>query len=92
METEETIAIALWAIGVVLILAGILVTIGRIAVYRHTGTFRMPYRRGVAPLLIGLAVVSVAAYLLGVRRGLVSVWGIVGAIAVIAVLLKRYRR
>lgn len=93
MVPAETVAIALWAAGVLAILAGILVTIARLAVYRHTGSFDPPWRRGVLPILAGAGLVSAAAYLLGVRAGIARAWLAIGAVAVvIALITHRHRR
>lgn len=92
MPGEDTVAIVVWAGGLLVLLAGILVTIARLAVYRHTGEFEPPYVRGIAPMLIGLCLLSVAAYLLGVREGLVVVWGTVAAISMVFLLVRQLRR
>lgn len=91
MPTDDAVPIAIWVAGLLVLLGGILVTIARLAVYRHTGEFRMPYRRGVVPLLVGLALVSVSAFMLGVRDGLILLWAGVALLAAVWVV-GRYRR
>ena len=60
--------------------------ISRLAVSRHTGSFVVPWRRGVAPILVGLAVLSVSLIMLGVVDGVVRLWAMIGLVAVVIVV------
>lgn len=92
MPGDETVAVALWAVGFLLVIGGVLVTIGRLAVYRYTGTFDPPWRRALAPAVAGCASLSVALVLLEAAVVVVWLWTGVGLAAGIVALVTRRRR
>lgn len=92
MPESDAVAVAIWVVGLLLVLAGVLMVIARLALRRHTGRFEMPWRRGIAPLVAGLALLTASLYLLGVRDGLVDVWLVLTAIAVVVLVVYRFRR
>lgn len=92
MPVEDAPAIIIWFAGLLLMLVGILMFIARAAIYRHTKEFRLPWRRGIAPLVAGLILISISMYLLGVRDELLTLWIVVGSITVVIAVIRLLRR
>lgn len=89
---DDAIPVALWAIGLVLFLAGLLMCISRLFRYRYSGRFEMPWTRGIAPMLVGLGGISAALWELGVREGLRAFWTYVLFVLIVIAVADVYRR
>lgn len=87
MPSDELVAVIVWVTGLLLFLFGLLVIIGRLASYRYSGRITVPFQRGIAPLLVGLAFLSVSLFLLGIRKGIVYLWVTIGAIGGVVYLI-----
>ncbi len=92
MPTDEALEIVMWAAGLLLVLVGILMTIARLAIARHTGRFDPPWRYGFAPFILGMALITVSAYRLGVRDGLTELWLAIVTVGIAMALVHLIRR
>lgn len=92
LMSDEGLPVALWAIGMLCFLTGLLITISRVFRYRYSGTFQTPWVRGIGLMLLGLGSISAAIWLLGVRDGLRVFWTYTLFLVIVIAVADVYRR
>lgn len=89
MLPEEWPAVVLWFAGVLLMLFAVLMVIAQTAIYRHTGQFKLPWRRTSAPFFAGAILLSTAMALLGAHDLLIQLWLAIAGLVILVSLLRR---